>query len=51
VESVEGQEDLRYESILPLMDRLHGSGQPFLEAAEIVAQIEDSFKRANGTQS
>ena len=40
----------RYESIVPLMDRLSGSGQLFQQAAEIVAEIEGSLKRANGTE-
>ena len=40
----------RYRGILPLMDRLNGSGQLFEVAAEIVAEIEDSVKRANGTE-
>jgi hypothetical protein len=50
MESVEEPRSLRYESILPLMDRLSGSGQLFQQAAEILAQIEGSLKRANGTE-
>jgi hypothetical protein len=50
MKSVEEPGSLRYESILPLMDRLSGSGQLFHQAAEILAQIEGSLNRANGTE-
>jgi len=41
----------RYQSVLPLMDKLDGSGQLFELAAEIVAEIEGSLKRADGTEN
>ena len=48
MEPIQEPKRLRYESILPLMDRLNGSGQLLQQAAEIVAEIEGSLKRANG---
>ena len=45
MEPIQEPKRLRYESILPLMDRLSGSGQLFQQAAEIVAEIEVSLKR------
>ena len=50
MEPIAQRKTSRYQSILPLMDRLNGSGQLFEQAAEIVAEIEDSIKRANGTE-
>lgn len=42
MESVEEPKDLRYRSILSLMDILDGSGELAQQAAEIVSHLESS---------